>query len=156
MPHARFLAAAAMLLAFLPGALAAGKSSDLDIKFDVAVPQKPTATGASGEAVLTLTPPSGVRFNKYPPIRVTLENAPPITFDQTTVKVGLDAMPEDAETNHLDTLDPIHLPFKVGAHDGDAKVPIKGKVRLTYCVAKSGFCAPLTKDLAFELPISSP
>ena len=136
-------------------ALALTKGPDVDFKIHVAAPQQALAVGSTGEAVVTMTAPSGIRFNKYPPIRVTVEENPPITFDQTTVKAGLDTMPENLEANHFDSVDPIHLRFTVGAHRGDAKVPIKGKIKFTYCVAKSGFCAPATKDIAFEVPVSS-
>ena len=146
-----------LLVAFAAAPLALGipKPPDLDLKINIAVPQQAVATGAEAEAVVSITPPAGVKLNKYPPIRVTVEGNPPIEFEQTTVKVGLDEMPENAELNHFDTIEPIHLKFKVGKHNGDGKIPIRGKVKLTYCVAKSGYCAPVTKDLSFAVPIQA-
>ncbi len=142
-------------LAAMPLEFAAPKPADVDLKITVAVPQQAVAAGAEGEAVISFAAPAGIKFNKYPPIRVTVEENPPIEFEQTTVKVGLDSMPDNPELNHFDSIEPIHLKFKVGPHNGDGKIPIKGKVKLTYCVAKSGYCAPLTRDLSFSLPIQS-
>lgn len=134
---------------------AAPTTPDIDLKIQVSVPKKPVATGAEGEAVVTLTAPSGVHLNRYPPIRLTLEKSPPLVFPQTEIKVGLEKMPEDIETNPFEKVDPIRVRFHVGNHDGDANVPVKGKLRFYYCVKKSGYCAPGHKDIAFNIPISA-
>jgi hypothetical protein len=149
------LAAAAPLLAQEePVLFMLAKPGEIDLKVEISVPESPLSTGTAGEAVVTLTPPSGIHLNKYPPIRVTMDEAKGIVFDPSTVKVGLEAMPDDPEQNPFKKVDPIHLKFTVGDHDGDSKIPVKGKLRFYYCVAASGFCAPGSKEITFTIPVT--
>ena len=141
--------------ASIPSDAAGSKPSDIDIKVNVDLPKSAVPTGGEGEAIVTLTPPAGVHLNRYPPIRLTVEPNPPVTFAETSLKVGLDAMPKDMDQNAFDPVDPIHVKFKVGRHGQDSSILIKGKLRYTYCVARSGYCAPGTKDISFNIPVSA-
>lgn len=138
-----------------PSALATPATPDIDLKIQVSVPTRPVASGSEGEAIVTLTPPAGIRLNQYPPIRLTLEASPPLVFPQQEIKLGLDKMPDDLESNPFERVDPIHVKFQVGKHDGDGQIPVKGKLRFFYCVAKSGYCAPGVKTVSFSVPITS-
>ena len=128
---------------------------DVDLKIEVALAPGAVKAGSKSEAVVTLTPPSGIHINQYPPIRLTFENAPPVTFEPDSYKLGLDKMPDDPEKNPFKSVDPIKVKFRVAAHTADAKVAVKGKVKFFYCVAASGYCAPGTKDVAFVIPVSA-
>lgn len=151
----RLLFAAAALAAAVAPASSAPTTPEIDLKIKIAVPQRPVHTGKEGEALVTLTPPSGVHINQYPPIRLTLESNPPVVFSSREIKVGLDKMPENAEENAFHTVAPIRVPFRVEKHDGDGKIPIKGKIRYTYCVARSGYCAPGVKEITFSVPVTA-
>lgn len=155
LPKSAVAPAVAAILIAGPVLAASAKPSEIDIKVLVSVPNGPIAAGGEGEAVVTLTAPSGVHINRYPPIRLTVEPNPPISFPQATLKVGLDAMPKNMDENSFDTVDPIHLKFHVERHRSDGSIPIKGKLRYTYCVKRSGFCAPGTKDISFTVPVSA-
>ena len=128
---------------------------DVDLKIQVALAPGAVKAGSRSEAVVTLTPPSGIHINQYPPIRLTLESEPPITFDPDSYKLGLDAMPDNPEKNPFQTIDPIKVKFRVAPHAADAKIPVKGKLKFFYCVAASGYCAPGTKDVAFTVPVAA-
>ena len=145
------------IVALLAVAPAAGTPAapEIDLKIKIAVPERPVPAGAEGEAVVTLAPPSGIHLNQYPPIRLTLEPSPPLVFPKTEIKVGLDKMPENLEQNPFTTIDPIHVKFSVGKHDGDGRISVKGKLRFFYCVAKSGYCAPGAKDISFSVPVTT-
>ena len=154
------------LLTLAPGALAivltvatralpaAPAAPDVDVKIDVAVPSSPVAPGASSEAVLKLTAPQGVHLNRYPGIKLTLDPNPELVFPDKTVKVGLDAMPDDPDQNAWDMIDPIHVRFQVGEKAQAGKIPVKAQIKFYYCVAKSGYCAPGKKDVAFNVPVA--
>lgn len=144
-----------LMVVLIPSMAAASKPSDVDIKVKVDLPKSAVPTGGEGEAIVTLTAPAGVHLNRYPPIRLTVEPNPPVTFAETSLKVGLDAMPKDMDQNAFEPVDPIHVRFKVGRHGQDSSIPIKGKLRYTYCVARSGYCAPGTKDISFSIPVSA-
>ncbi len=139
----------------VPGVIASPAKPDIDLKVQVSTSRPTIRAGSDGEAILTLTPPPGIHVNRYPPIRLTVEPSPPITFRESTVKVGLDAMPDDPEKNPFETIDPIHLKFHVGEHASEGKIPIKGKLRFVYCVARSGYCANGAKDISFTVPVSA-
>jgi hypothetical protein len=134
---------------------AAAAIPDVDVKIQVALAPGPVKAGSKSEAVVTLTPPSGIHINQYPPIRLTLENAPPVIFEHDSYKVGLDAMPDPPEKNPFQTVDPIKVRFRVAPHAADAKVAVKGKVKFFYCVTASGYCAPGTKDVVFTVPVAA-
>jgi len=144
---------AALLIASITAAAAAIPPVDVKVQVDLA--PGPVKAGSKSEAVVTLTPPSGIHINQYPPIRLTLENAPPVIFEPESYKVGLDAMPDDPEKNPFKTVDPIKVHFRVTPHSADAKVPVKGKVKFFYCVKASGYCAPGTKDVVFTVPVAA-
>jgi hypothetical protein len=93
-------------------------------------------------------------LNRYPGIKLTLDPNPALVFPDKTVKVGLDAMPDDPDTNAWQTIDPIHVKFRVGEKAQAGKVPVKGQIKFYYCVAKSGYCAPGKKDVAFNVPVA--
>jgi len=128
---------------------------DVDLKIEVALAPGAVKAGSKSEAVVTLTPPSGIHVNQYPPIRLTLESAPPVIFEPDSYKLGLDAMPDNPEKNPFKTIDPIKVRFRVAPHASDAKIAVKGKLKFFYCVAASGYCAPGTKDVAFTVPIAA-
>jgi len=155
--HRASLAAvlAVAAIASVRGSFAVPKPPEVDMKIAIAVPETAVAAGSEGIAVVTMTPPAGIKINKYPPVRLTVEENPPISFKETTVKLGLDAMPDDPEQNRFESLEPIRLAFKVDRHSEDAKIPIKGKLRFTYCVARSGFCAPASRDIQFAVPVAA-
>ena len=141
------------LAASIGGLLAA--IPDVDLKIQVALAPGPVKAGSKSEAVVTLTPPAGIHVNQYPPIRLTLESAPPVVFEPDTYKLGLDAMPDPPEKNPFKTIDPIKVRFRVAPHASDAKVAVKGKLKFFYCVTASGYCARGSKDVAFTVPVSA-
>ena len=149
-----FAAESAGALAPVP-LLAASSLPDVNLKIDVTLPTGAIKAGSKSEAVVTLTPPSGIHINQYPPIRLTLENAPPVFFEPASYKVGLDTMPDNPEKNPFKRIDPIKVHFRVAPHAADTKVPIKGKLKFFYCVAASGYCAPGTKEVAFTVPVAA-
>jgi uncharacterized protein (DUF58 family) len=150
------LAAAVLAHASLvTSTLAASGLPDVDLKIQVALASSAVKAGSKSEAVVTLTPPSGIHINQYPPIRLTLENAPPVTFEPDSYKLGLDAMPDNPEKNPFEKIDPIKVRFRVAPHASDAKVAIKGKLKFYYCVKASGYCAPGTKDVTFTVPVAA-
>ena len=146
---------AGVLAAVSPAWADSSKPGEIDLKIDVSVDKPPVAAGSQGEAVMTLTPPAGIHINRYPPVRLTLEPPSAVTFDATTFKVGLDAMPDDPEKNPFETVDPIRMKFKVGQAARAGQVPVKGKLKFFYCVAKSGYCAPGNKDVTFNVPVAA-
>jgi hypothetical protein len=145
--------AAACLAASLTALAAA--VPDVDLKIDIALAPGAVKAGSKSEAVVTLTPPSGIHVNQYPPIRLTLESAPPVIFEPDSYKLGLDAMPDNPEKNPFKTIDPIKVRFRVAPHASDAKIAVKGKLKFFYCVAASGYCAPGTKDVTFTVPVAA-
>ena len=145
--------AAVCLAASLTGGAAA--IPDVDLKIQVALAPEPVKAGSKSEAVVTLTPPSGIHVNQYPPIRLTLDSAPPVIFEPDSYKLGLDAMPDPPEKNPFKTIDPIKVRFRVAPHASDSKVAVKGKLKFFYCVAASGYCAPGTKDVAFTVQVAA-
>ena len=157
-----WVAAAPLLLTATPMAalasaplVAASSLPDVNLKIDVTVPSTAVKAGSKSQVVVTLTPPSGIHINQYPPIRLTLENAPPVTFEPESYKLGLDAMPDNPEKNPFKTIDPIKVNFRVGPHAADTKVPVKGKLKFFYCVVASGYCAPGTKEVSFTVPVAA-
>ena len=128
---------------------------EIDLKIQVAQATGPVKAGSKSEAVVTMTPPSGIHINQYPPIRLTFENAPPVTFEPDSYKLGLDKMPDDPEKNPFHEVDPIKVKFRVAPHTADAKVAVKGKLKFFYCVKASGYCAPATKDVTFTVPVAA-
>ena len=128
---------------------------DIDLKISVAVPNQPVPAGSEGEAFVTLTPPSGIHLNHYPPIRLALDPSPSLVFPQSEIKVGLDKMPDDLDKNPFEVVDPIRVRFRVGENASGGKVQVQGKLRFTYCVAKSGYCAPGTKPVSFTVPVAA-
>jgi hypothetical protein len=149
-----WVALAAGCLAASIGALAAAVP-DIDLKIEVSLAPGPVKAGSKSEAVVKLTPPSGIHINQYPPIRLTFESVPPVIFEPDSYKIGLDAMPDPPEKNPFKTVDPIKVRFRVAAHAADAKVAVKGKLKFFYCVAASGYCAPGTKEVAFSVPVAA-
>ena len=149
------LARALAVAACIAGPLAAVRAAipEVDVKIDVALAPGAVKAGTKSEAVVTLTPPSGIHINQYPPIRLTFENAPPVTFEPDSYKLGLDKMPDDPEKNPFKSVDPIKVKFRVAPHTADANVPIKGKVKFFYCVAASGYCAPERASLTIPLQV---
>ena len=148
------VACIAPLFAF-GGAVAGPSMPDIDLKIQVAVPQHAITVGSQSEAVVTFSPPAGIHINQYPPMRLTIEKSPPLVFDQSEIKLGLDKMPEDIETNPFVKIDPIRVKFTVGNIAGDASVAVKGTLKYFYCVAKSGYCAPGVKSVTFNVPVTS-
>lgn len=148
------LAIATMCLLASVTAGAAG-IPDVDLKIQVALAPGAVKAGSKSEAVVTLTPPSGIHVNQYPPIRLTLESAPPVIFEPDSYKLGLDAMPDNPEKNPFKSIDPIKVRFRVAPHAADSKVAVKGKLKFFYCVVASGYCAPGTKEVAFIVPVAA-
>jgi hypothetical protein len=148
-------AMAAIGLGAAQGALAAPTTPEIDLKVRIVVSTEPVRAGGQSEAVVTLTPPAGIHLNQYPPIRLSLDDSPPVIFPEREIKVGLDKMPENPEDNPFHRVDPIRVKFRVDRHDADQKIQVRGKLKYTYCVAKSGYCAPGVKDLAFTVPVTA-
>jgi hypothetical protein len=160
MNRMKTLGAPALILAALTAltaaaALAKPSVPDIELIVKVQVPDHPVAVGKEGEALVTLTPPSGVHINQYPPMRLTLDPSPPLVFPQSEIKMGLDKMPEDISKNPFEKIEPMVVKFRVSDHAGDASVPVTAKLKYFYCVAKSGYCAPGVKNITFTVPITA-
>lgn len=157
-PAAASIAVVAALagLAALPAGASGAEPPEIPADVRVRVVPEPAAAGAAAAVELTVEPRPGIRINRYPRIRLVVEDHPGLTAGGRAER-GADRPPghdEDPDDNYYaGPADPLRLELPV---DGDATpgaYEVTGRLRYFYCVKQSGFCAPKEVDVTIPLRV---
>src|SRR6185369_5191354 len=99
--------------------------------------------GTERLVTLRLTPAEGIHINRYPKMRLKVEQQQGLA-SAAEVAVGNDEPPppDKIEQNYYDkTVAPIELPLRLDPSAGSGAYELHGQLTYYYCVAASGFCA---------------
>lgn len=153
--------AASAVWALLAVSSALSAPGDRSVKSDapvaVAVDVSPGTVGAGSDASVTvrLEPKPGIKMNKYPKIRLKIPGVPDLVAPAEG-SVGSATMPppDQLETNYYHGgVDPLELKLHVDAKAGKGRHDLHGTLSYFYCVAASGFCAPMKVELAIPVTV---
>ncbi|HKQ61695.1 MAG TPA: hypothetical protein VJS92_10395 [Candidatus Polarisedimenticolaceae bacterium] len=146
--QACFAAAAAAALA------APAKPLAEPAKIDVRVSPDKQAPGSQAQVVVQLHPAAGVKINRYPKIKLTVDDAQGLLHGGTSA-VGNDAPPppEKMESNYFAQVEPVELRLELDRAAAPGAHVVEGKLSYFYCVAASGFCAPARTTIKIPLTV---
>jgi len=128
----------------------------VDVKIVVTPPDRPVPAGSHGEASVLLSPPRGIEINRFPPVRLTLQESEGIHLDSKEVRQGSAEPIDDPEDFHFKKLEPLTVGFTVDPTTPAGAARLTGRIKFVYCVASSGYCAPVTRDVAIDLAVAPP
>lgn len=111
--------------------------------------------GESGVITVKIETAKGIKLTKYPQTSVTLSGDEGLTFEKNVMKLGQDKMPEDIKKNLLNKIQPMEFKFKVDKNVDKKMLKVTANISYFYCVSKSGFCAPGTKNIDFQIPVKT-
>jgi hypothetical protein len=109
--------------------------------------------GDSGFIKVEIEPAKGIKLTKYPQTSVTLSGDEEIIFEKNVLKLGQEKLPKDIKKNFLEKIDLLEFKFKVEETVEKSMLNVKANISYFYCVSRSGFCAPGTKNIEFQIPV---
>ncbi len=135
-------------------AAAAPAPAEGEVKVVVTPPPTPVAPGSHAEATLVLSPPQGIKINRFPPVTLKLQAPKGISLDSAELRQGSTEPLENPEDFPFKTLDPMKIRFAVAPAASPGKARITGKLNFVFCVARSGYCERTTRDVGFDVTVA--
>ncbi len=129
------------------------KKEDENILVQLYSKPREVKLGDSGVITVTIETAKGIKLTKYPQTSITLSGDKELTFEENTIKLGQDKMPENLMKNFLDKIQPMAFKFKVDKNVDKKMLKVSANISYFYCVAKSGFCAPGVKKIDLLIPV---
>ena len=123
---------------------------------EVSVSPDAVRPGAIAHFAVTITPKDGVKINRYPKLRLSVDERPGL-FAAGEVALGNDAPPDlDAKdgTNYFDRIEPLTLALAVDGAAPAGQHQFEARLTYFYCVTASGFCAPHRQAVRFTLDVA--
>ncbi|MDQ7005924.1 MAG: hypothetical protein Q9Q40_01685 [Acidobacteriota bacterium] len=107
----------------------------------IRVEQRPAAAtvGEPATVQVHVTPPDGIRLNRYPGITLEIDKADALDLSTRKAFVGSTKPINDVSKFGFETIDPLVLEFVPKA---PGEHVLEGTLKYFYCVKKSGYCAP--------------
>jgi hypothetical protein len=112
--------------------------------------------GSRGETKFLLSPPEGIHINRFPAVAIRLTAPGGIVLDRAEVRMGSEQPIDDPEEFPFKTIEPMTVAFKVDPAVKPGTYPVTGKMKFVTCVVKSGYCAPNTRDVSFDVTVAPP
>jgi hypothetical protein len=145
---------AAGLAAALIGGVAAGpvKPPKEPARLAVTVTPQALAPGESARVTVQVEPIAGVKINRYPKMKLSVEAAHGL-HGAAEVAVGNDRPPppDEMSTNYYESVEPLVLTLELDPAAKPGRHEIAGQIQYFYCVTASGFCAP--KRASVMIPV---
>jgi hypothetical protein len=128
--------------------------TDQPATLKVEVAPATVASGGQARVTLTLQAADGVKINRYPKVRFSVDEQPGLVSGAETT-VGSDSPPpvEQTEGNYFESVDPLTLKLAVDDRASTGSHEIEGQLVYYYCVTKSGFCAPKKTPVKIALNV---
>jgi hypothetical protein len=130
------------------------KRSKVDVPVVITPPADAVSPGERGEIKFLLSPPAGIKINRYPPVRLKLEPPERIDLDAAEFRQGSDKPIADPKDFPFKTIEPLVVGFSVKPDARPGTTRVAGQIKFVYCVTSSGFCAPVTKDVGFDVTVA--
>lgn len=144
----------AVLVAAGPASASGAEPPEIPADIRIEVAPDGATPGASASIVLTLEPRHGIRINRYPHIRLTVDDHPGLTAGGRA-EIGTERPPghdEDPDLNYYPgPADPVRLELTLADDAVPGVYEVAGRLRYFYCVKTSGFCAP--KEVGVTIPL---
>jgi hypothetical protein len=139
--------------ALAPHASAAATERRPPVKLQVETSQEPSPgrLGQELEVLVRVGPPEGVELNRYPGIRLEIEDAPGFRAEERRVFLGSEKPVADPKLAYFKEIAPLRLGL-VPDGAGPGTRTIRARLVYFYCVTASGFCAPGRQTL--EIPVT--
>lgn len=129
------------------------KKEDDNIRVKLHSKPREVKPGDSGFIKVEIEPAKGIKLTKYPQTSVTLSGDEEIIFEKNVLKLGQNTLPEDIKRNFLEEIDLLEFRFKVDENVEKSTLNVKANISYFYCVSRSGFCAPGTKNIELQIPV---
>ncbi len=129
------------------------KNEDDNIRVKLHFNPREVKPGDSGFIKVEIKPAKGIKLTKYPQTSVTLSGDEEIIFEKNVLKLGQNKLPEDIKRNFLEEIDLLEFKFKVDENVEKSMLNVKANISYFYCVSRSGFCAPGTKNIELQIPV---
>jgi hypothetical protein len=123
-------------------------------KLAVSVSPEAVAPGESARVTVRLEPIPGVKINRYPKMKLSVEAREGLNGG-AEVAVGNDKPPppEKLTTNYYETVEPLELTIELDPAAEPGRHEIEGRVKYFYCVTASGYCAPARASVSIPVEI---
>jgi len=123
-------------------------------KVEIGVSPESVAPGAEAEVTVRVIPASGIKINRYPRIRLSVASQDGLV-EGGDASVGNDIPPDPdhMEKNYFKTVEPVRLKLKLASQAPTGRHEIDALLRYSYCVAASGYCAPVKTPLKISLNV---
>ena len=116
----------------------------------------PDAVSAGGEAEVTVrvVPAEGVKINRYPRIRLSVASLDGVV-QGGDASAGSEAPPDPdhMDKNYFKKVEPVTLTLKVDPRASAGKHEVDAMLRYSYCVAASGYCAPVKTPVKIAVTV---
>ena len=147
---------ALILAALAPQAASSGPAKRVAVKLQVETSQEPTpaAPGAETRVSVTVGPPKGVSLNRYPGIRLKIEEAPGLKAKDREAFVGSDEPVPDPDQAYFGESETLSLRV-IPERRGGTMRTIRARLTYFYCVKESGYCAPGKQTVEIPVEVSS-
>ena len=141
-----------LVLTVLPAGALDGSGKET-ARIDVQIAGQPIAPGQTARVTVTVVPASGVKINRYPKIKVTVDEVEGLVA-AAEASMGNPKPPpvDDPESNYFKKPEPLELDLTLSADAPSGRQEIEGKIKYFYCVTSSGYCAPARA--AVTIPIN--
>jgi hypothetical protein len=143
-----------MFAVVVSGAVIAQGAEKEPARIDVQVGADSVAPGETVRVTVTVVPYSGIKINRYPKIKVTVDEVEGLV-GSAEATVGNPKPPpvEDPESNYFKKPEAVELglPFSADASSGPQE--IEAKIKYFYCVTESGYCAPARAELTIPVNV---
>ncbi len=124
------------------------------VRVRVSVAPEVVPAGGDFQAIFELVPGPGIKLNRYPKVKVEIPPQEGLAGGAATA-LGNDAPPppDDLQSNYFKNIDPIRLGLKVHPSAARGRHELGARVSYVYCVASSGYCAPVKTEVKVPLTV---
>ena len=143
-----------MFALVVSGAAAVQGANKEPARIDVRVGADSVAPGETARVTVTVVPSSGIKINKYPKIKVTVDEVEGLV-GRAEATVGNPKPPpvKDPESNYFKKPEGMKLDLTFSSDASSGPQEIEARIKYFYCVTESGYCAPARAELTIPVNV---
>ena len=137
-----------------PGAATVQGAEKEPARIDVQVGADSVAPGETARVTVTVVPSSGIKINRSPKIKVTVDEVEGLVGGaEATVGNPKPPPVDDPESNYFKKPEAVELDLTLSSDASSGQQQIAAKVKYFYCVTESGYCAPARAELTIPVNV---
>jgi hypothetical protein len=124
------------------------------VRVKVSVRPEAVAPGGRFVATFELLPAAGIKVTRYPKVSIEVPAQEGVAAPASKA-IGSDRPPDEnaLDSNYFEKLEPIPLDIEVDRSAPRGRRELAARLRYAYCVAASGTCVPVRKEVRFPITV---